>query len=427
MKILHVSHLYHPSVGGNQIHNQMISEKLAEFGEDVHVFTSHALDMQDFRSLQQDMSDIPLKEQVNGVSVQRFKINYKFISLVFQRGIRIRGAYRLFKYFTKEMCDLWGRGPVCLGMLKAIKRLKPDIILAMNNYCFTAYICYLAKKLFGIPVVFMPITHAANPWTIHPCLNRIFNKSDAIVACTDFEKKFLIDTGFAEEKKITTVGLGIDPQKFEGANCNSIREKYHLPDAPMIAYFGRIVPEKGIEHLVDSMKIVWEDNNDVHLILAGKSDEDFTPELTEHMNRYSTAQQKKIIQIDNFDEADKKHLYDAIDIMIMPSNIDCFGIVYLEAWACGKPVIACKNTPQETIIKDGEDGVLVEYGNVAELGSSIIALLRDDLRRKQMGDQGRENTHSKIHIDHCVKKLLEVYHQVLINKGDGNEVSKIIS
>ncbi len=73
VKILHVSHLYYPSVGGNQYHNQLMSEKLAEMGEEVHVFTSLATDMQHFSSFDPSLQNLPEQETKNGVHVRRFK------------------------------------------------------------------------------------------------------------------------------------------------------------------------------------------------------------------------------------------------------------------------------------------------------------------------------------------------------------------
>jgi glycosyltransferase involved in cell wall biosynthesis len=73
----------------------------------------------------------------------------------------------------------------------------------------------------------------------------------------------------------------------------------------------------------------------------------------------------------------------------MVSNTDSFGVVYLEAWASGKPVIACRNTPQEGLIDDGADGLLVEYGNSEELAHAIRQLLSDRGLRSRLGETGR--------------------------------------
>ncbi len=99
--------------------------------------------------------------------------------------------------------------------------------------------------------------------------------------------------------------------------------------------------------------------------------------------------------------------------MAMPSKTDCFGIVYLEAWASGKPVIACKNSPQESIIRDGIDGLLIEYGNKEELAQNIIKLLKNKELREHMGQEGKKVVSTKYNIDIYGKALQKEYYQLL--------------
>ena len=134
MKILHVSPLYSPSIGGNQLHIQLMSEKLAQLGEQVHVFTSYAIYTSHFRAPDGSLNNLPFKEIINGVPVERFKINYRFINFVLQRKSKMRGVYRLFKALTAKTFEFWTHGPVAWGMLGAIRRLKPDIVLVTNHY-----------------------------------------------------------------------------------------------------------------------------------------------------------------------------------------------------------------------------------------------------------------------------------------------------
>jgi glycosyltransferase involved in cell wall biosynthesis len=412
MKILHVSPLYYPSIGGNQYHVQLMAEKLAQLGNEVHVFTSRALHPRHFRTPDTNINDLPLEEVINGVHVRRFRINYRFMDLVLQRNIRIRGAYRLFRALTGNTFELWEHGPVVLGMLNAIRRLKPEVILAANNYSFTTYLCYLAKKFFKIPLVLMPITHPADPWTNHPSLKIMYDAADLLVACTDFEKKHLLRLG-QSENKIAVLPLGVDPDIFPGAAGEKARRKYHFKDGPIVAYFGRKVLHKGIETLIDCMGLVWRECPGARLLLAGQADDHFAARMQKGIDQYSTTEKQRIIDISDFAEEDKGDLYEAVDIVAMPSNVDCFGIVYLEAWANGKPVIACKNTPQETIVRDGVDGLLVEYQNKEQLADAILKLFKDEELKKRMGRAGREILRSKYHVDVYGANLQEAYRKLL--------------
>lgn len=411
MKILHVSHLYFPSIGGNQYHNQVMSEKLADQGEEVHVFTAHAITMDHFESYNPVLKKLSFEEVVNGVHVHRFKINYWFRDLVFQKKMKVRGAYRLFKKITGDAYDLWRQGPVMWSMLWGIFRLKPDVIVATNYYFFTTYLCYLARKLFKIPLIIMPVTHMADPWVGHPMIKRLYDRADLLIACTDFEKKHIASLGYKD--KVVSLPLGIKPDIFKGAEGKNIKEKYHLGDGPIIAYVGRKVPGKGIETLIDAMRFVWPRYPSAQLVLAGHVEEYFVATIQKHVKQYSSEEQKKIISIDNFSNSEKGDFYQVVDIVAMPSNTDCFGMVYLEAWASGKPVIACKNTPQETIIRDGIDGLLVPYYHKQELADALYKLLIDEDLRLKMGNNGKEIVRTKYNIDIYGSNLKKTYAALL--------------
>ena len=96
----------------------------------------------------------------------------------------------------------------------------------------------------------------------------------------------------------------------------------------------------------------------------------------------------------------------------MPSNVDTFGTVYLEAWACGKPVIACKDCPPSSFIEDGKDGLLVKYGDKYELASSISKLLNSKEMRIKLGKNGREKVLRYYTWDIVTKRIREEYYRL---------------
>ncbi len=411
MKILHLSHLYHPSIGGNQLHTQLMSEQLAAFGDQVHVFTSNAFDIPDFDH-PKNAGKLPDHEVINGVNVHRFKINHYTNSFLVNRLFKVRGGYWLRESFMTNAHEFMEHGPTMFGMLPAIGLLKPDVMLATNNYYFTTYACYLAKKLFNIKFVLMPVTHHFDRWTESPYLIPLFEQADLIIACTEFERKLLSSQG-VDKNKIVTLPLGIRRESFDDADGNIVRKKYGVKDGPTIAYIGRKTMHKGIETLIDAMPLVWKEFPYAQLLLAGHKEEKFAPVLEAALRRYSSEQKAKVINVDDFPLEEKKHFFDAIDILAMPSNIDCFGLVYLEAWACGRPVIACRNTPQETIITDGHDGLLVEWKNSQQLAESLLKLLRNPQQRMRMGENGRQTVETKYNLNVYGKLIRDEYTRLL--------------
>ncbi len=102
----------------------------------------------------------------------------------------------------------------------------------------------------------------------------------------------------------------------------------------------------------------------------------------------------------------------ATDLFAMPSRIDSFGIVYLEAWAYGVPVIGCRAGGVPDVIDDGQDGVLVDYGDEAGLATAIEGLLADPERRRAMGRQGRAKVEAHYTWDRIYRGLAAVYQEL---------------
>jgi glycosyltransferase involved in cell wall biosynthesis len=93
----------------------------------------------------------------------------------------------------------------------------------------------------------------------------------------------------------------------------------------------------------------------------------------------------------------------------MPSRYDSFGIVYLEAWKCGKPVIGARVGAIPEVIDDGKDGLLVEFGNVDQLISTIRHLLRDADLRREMGEAGRKKVEEKFNWQKNIGRIEKVF------------------
>ncbi len=421
MKILHVCQLYYPSQGGNQVHLQLLSEKLAALGEEVHVFTVNAVEPTQFSHADPSFKPLPSEEKINGVFVRRFAINYNLKSFLFEKIYNLRGGYRVLHFLFGNAYDFWQNGPLVPEMFFAIRRLKPDLIVASMNYPFTTYICYLAKKIFGFKLVIMPITHVSDNRTLHPFLKKMYKAADGLIACTEFEKKHLVNQG-VPEGKVETFSLGIDPNIFNGQSGAGVRQRLKLDRAPVVAYIGRKVSHKGIETLIDAMGNVWREFPDAKLLLAGQTRLSFLPVIKEHLNRLYPEDKSKVVQMEYFTEEEKKDLFAAIDILVMASDIDAFGFVYLEAWLSGKPVIACKNTAQESIIDNRVNGFLVEYGNVNELEKTLKTLLNDPVLRERMGKAGWDKVKEIFNLEEYVRKVRQGYHQWM----KGYDVKKFI-
>jgi glycosyltransferase involved in cell wall biosynthesis len=305
------------------------------------------------------------------------------------------------------------RYPFVPQMLWAIRRHHPDIMLANNGFPATTLMCYLASRRFGIPLAIRTTTHVTEGWHRHPFQAEIYRAADLLIANTRFEKEVLVNDLQLDPENIVTIGNALEAAPFLSSDGSTFRTRYGLGQSRVVAFVGRKVIGKGIDTLIDAMKIVWQQIPSARLIMAGQRDRVYSVPIEEKLAELRPEQAAKVIDIDNFSNEEKPQIYAACDVFAMPSDADSFGLVYLEAWASGKPVIACRNTPQETFINHEENGLLVEYGNVEELAETICRLLSDDALRARLGRNGREKTISTFTWDKVGPKLREQYYRIV--------------
>jgi glycosyltransferase involved in cell wall biosynthesis len=100
-------------------------------------------------------------------------------------------------------------------------------------------------------------------------------------------------------------------------------------------------------------------------------------------------------------------------MLILPSRTDSFGIVLLEAWAHGKPVIAARAGGIPGVVDDGINGCLVRFGDLQELAGATRLLLEDQSLSQRMGENGREKVRIQYNWEHSTDQVLEAYQSAL--------------
>jgi glycosyltransferase involved in cell wall biosynthesis/MoaA/NifB/PqqE/SkfB family radical SAM enzyme len=423
MKILIVSHNYFPAIGGAEKKIKEISERLVRSGEEVTVFCSNAQTTEAY--LHPEIALLPPKsEYINGVRIRRFPV-YQGMRPLLNRVHSLFWKYKL--PFNDIVRTIWN-GPIIFNMLWHILKEKTDIIVATPFPFLNIYYAYIAKKIRKIPMAIIPCLHTEDAWAFdRKIMYRILADTEMIMANTDYEREYLMARGI-EKDCILTLGDGVNPQDFSKPNPERFRRKYHIGNSPMILFVGRKERGKGIDTLVDSMGIVWRKFPQAKLLLAGTRTR-YLKEIDKKICSLNANKRKKIIFIDNFADSEKSDLFACCDIFTMPSKVESFGIAYLEAWASGKPIIGCRIGAVASLIEDGKDGLLVEYGNHQELASAILRLLTSENLRRKLAENGKKKACGKYTWDVIAKRFRENLNLTIVKRNlqfsDGLDVLEI--
>ncbi len=396
MRILHITPHYWPAVGGAETFTKAVSERLVQRGHDVTVLTLNS-------------GALPARELVEGVSVRRFRAAGRLHDL-FNGVLSIPGTRRLLGLAvptdTIQMC---AESPYGLHAFLGSIRANPDVVAVINWYGgWLPYQTSLARQLRGFALVGVPLFHTEYAWSQAAHQSDLLAGCDAVVAMTAHERAFIEQR--STQSNACVVGVGVDPLQFAQADGRAVRARHGIGDAPLVGYVGRMTAYKGVATLLDAMKQVWETEPTARLLLAGPGLPVGGPDdVARALAGLSPDERARIIAIDRFSDAEKTSLYDALDVFAMPSVGESFGIAYLEAWICGKPVIGSRVGSTECVIEDGVDGALVTPGHAGELAGVILRLLSDRALRERMGRAGRAKTLSRFTWDKIVDKMEDVY------------------
>jgi glycosyltransferase involved in cell wall biosynthesis len=405
MRIVHVTPFYYPIIGGGQSHIKELSERLARRGHDVTVFTQNCPDGHSTL----DRALLPENEVLNGVAVRRF------IPLHFPRKLlRIRGSGFLLRTIHSDYLSMWAEGPHLPRLIAETVRYQPDLVSVVNWFLpAIPYHIRLAKTIARFALVAIPLFHTEESWAHRRVQRRTLRHCDAVLVNTEHEGRF-VKTLVPGTSEMHVVGVGVDPAEFAELRGRDIRARYGLGDLPVVGFVGKMISHKGVGLLAQAMKLVWRSNERVRLVLAGPLAVSEAERRTGErlLGSLSAEERSRVIHIGSFADEDKPSIFDAFDIFAMPSVGESFGIAYLEAWMCKKPVIGLRIGATQCVIREGVDGLLADPGNPTALAAAIIDLLRDPGKRHSMGVAGYHKTLARFTWEKITHKVESIYSHI---------------
>lgn len=241
-----------------------------------------------------------------------------------------------------------------------------------------------------------------------PFLRRVLDRASAILVASPAMRDTAVQIAQYRDK-IRVVPYGIDLHALEAtasvrSDCDRWRARFG--PSPLLLFVGRLVPYKGVDVLIRAMAGL-----DAQLAVVGDGPE--RAALQALAAEHGVAE--RVHFLGAVEDADVVALYHASDVFVLPSvtRAEAFGMVQLEAMACGKPVVSTKlPSGVPWVNAHGESGLVVAPGDVAALREALSGLIACPDRRTSLGAGARQRVEREFTADRMASRTLEVYRDV---------------
>ncbi len=242
-----------------------------------------------------------------------------------------------------------------------------------NGWELLGFAALAEARKRGVAFTALPAIHPGT-WGDSPLDVAFYNQTDAVFVLSESEQTHLIRLG-VEPSRLQIIGLA--PASAANGDAARFRRDHDLGERPLILFIGRKDRSKGYHALREAMPRILAAVPDACLVAIGPDREP----------PYPAVPKSSLLDLGLASEADKADALAACDVFCLPSENESFGIVYVEAWAYGKPVVGGPAAAVRELIAEGVTGVCIPQDKEA-IADTLIRLLRDPALRDRLGAAG---------------------------------------
>lgn len=312
-----------------------------------------------------------------------------------------------FKVGTDEY-EFTGFGHDKIALVTFLFRLLPRIEALYLGHVNLAPLG-LFLRLIRPRVQYCVVTHGVEVWEPLPILRRLgLQHARTVMAVSAYTADKIVKAQKLDPRRILVLYPSLDPGCTQGP-CDEVSLPFPS-GGRMLLTVGRLIPSepgKGVDSVIKVLPKVIAAVPDLFYVVIGGGD---LQSRLEEMARESLVRDR-ILFIGKVQLEQLKGYYSRADVFVMPSRQEGFGIVFLEAMAFGKPVIAGDYGGAPEIVQDGVTGFLVNPDDLEGLTCRLIQLLQDEALRKEMGEAGRQRileNFTVVRFEERLTKILDV-------------------
>lgn len=410
MKIIHLPRRFtRQAWGGTETVVLELAARQRAFGHDATIVTTTALD------------PAP-SDRLRGVPVERFPAFYPYLGLSSESRAQLdQKGGNLFSFALRRR--LLGGPEFDLLHLHAGKRLG-GIGRQAARHRGIPYVITLHGGAFDVPAA------EAATWTAPAAgaiewgkvlgwwvgARRVLEDAAAVICLSPDEAAAV--RAAVPAARVEIVGNGVDADRFARGSGDRFRARYGIsPTATLVATIGRVDVQKGQRDAVRSLAGLAQDS-DLHLLIAGPvTSETYARQVREDIRHLGL--ERRVTILPGFDPVslDLVDAYHAADVVLVPSHHEPFGLVVLEAWAAGRPVVATRVGGIPSFVEDGRDAVLVPPGEPAAMLQAVQSLLDHPARRDALARAGAAKAVGRYSWDAVTTRHLDLYRDVGALRG----------
>lgn len=437
---------FHKNHGGLETQNKALCEGLAKNGHSVVVFSPKNA-VSDNERLRAKARGLPAENKIveneveylfidavyrMGIFFERFEAHLSYVLKKVVPFIKIDGVFsdkgkedwldKSFAFFHATHDEnnfdiVLNQSAVGLSIIKRKHELNIPVISISHGTIVGEYLSRIQgvsiKSLIS-PRVFLSLVRD----TTYVLVNffgrqrQFIHGSDKIIAVSTAVKRNLVNETFISADKIEVIHNGISSQKFEEKlkDMTNVARGVSSGEAPKIVFVGRILREKGIFKLLESVRLLKNEGINFNLNFLGDG-EDFE-ELKVTLLRLQLEDVVKLfgnvtpnVVISTLHES---------DIFVLPTlRVEGFPMSLVEAMFAGLPALASNIGGNSDAVDDTKTGYLVEPGNIKQLTTRLKDLILDENLRKQLGRNAKIKAQNEFTLDVMIKKYEKVISEVL--------------